>query len=143
MPDAMSSVDRAALDAAYRRTRYVVPSLQLTLRVGQHHPDLDEVLSREGVQSWVFLSAANPYSGLLCDAENRARHDNLLRALDEAGYRYVEGYGEASGENWPAERSVLILGMDHAAAAQWAERFEQNAVVAGVLSGTAELLWFA
>lgn len=133
--------DRAALDAAYRRTHYVVPSLQLTLRIDRLHPDLDEELARLGVSDWVFLSAANPYSGPLCDAENRARHDNLLRALDAEGYRYVEGHGEAPGEQWPAERSVLVLGMDAAAGEAWANRFEQNAIVTGRKGEAARLRW--
>ncbi|GGP19260.1 DUF3293 domain-containing protein [Silvimonas iriomotensis] len=139
-PDADSRL--AALNAAYMATRYVVPALGLTLRVGQHSPELDAVLRQHDAHGWMFISACNPYSrAVLCQHENLARHQNLLDALNTAGLVFFEGFGEGDDGQWPAEPSALVLAVDAPAAAAWGQRFEQNAVLSGTLGGAAGLLW--
>ncbi|TJZ76332.1 DUF3293 domain-containing protein [Chitiniphilus eburneus] len=128
--------------AAYRATRYVVPSLALALRIGATHADLDAVLQRHGVRSWAFVSACNPYSAAqLCAHENLARHQNLIDVVRQSGWVCFEGAGEPRGGDWAAEPSLLILGIARGDAMALGERFEQNAVVFGDMGGVAELLW--
>ncbi|GAA5785080.1 DUF3293 domain-containing protein [Chitiniphilus shinanonensis] len=128
--------------AAYRATRYVVPSLALTLRVDAPHPDLDGELQRRGVAEWAFVSACNPYSAAqLCAHENLARHQNLIDAVRAAGWGCFEGAGEPAAGDWAAEPSLLILGIGRDEALALGCRFEQNAVVLGRLGGVAELAW--
>lgn len=136
------SAAKAAFEAAYRATRYVVPVLGLTLRVGQTHPDLDTVLRQHSATSWMFISACNPWSAAaLCRYENLALHQSLLDAIRTAGLTLFEGVGEADDGQWQAEPSALVLGVDEAAARQWGERFSQNAVLFGRVGESAQLLW--
>lgn len=136
------SAATAAFEAAYRATRYVVPVLGLTLRVGQSHSDLDTVLRQHSATSWMFISACNPWSAAaLCRYENLALHQNLLDAIRAAGLTLFEGVGEADDGQWPAESSVLVLGVDEVIARAWGERFAQNAVLFGRTDEKAQLLW--
>ncbi|SMC22248.1 Protein of unknown function [Andreprevotia lacus DSM 23236] len=135
----LDPVRKAELERAYRATRYCVPALQLVLRIGEHSPALDALLRDNGLESWAFISAANPYSGVLCDYENRARHQNLLDAL--VGQPFWEGSGEPDSPGWLPEPSVLVLGIARDAALVLAQRFEQNAIVSGKLGEAAALIW--
>ena len=50
--------------------------------------------------------------------------------------------GEGIGDDgtWPPERSLLVLGIDHAGAVQLGHRFGQRAIVWGELGGLAALV---
>ncbi|BCL75379.1 hypothetical protein JHS3_11150 [Jeongeupia sp. HS-3] len=137
----MTPAERASLDAAYRATRYVVPALQLVLRIGRSHPDLDAVLQQHGVVAWAFVSAANPRSVALCEHENRARHQNLLDALVAQGLTHFDGLGEPADRNWAPELSVLVLDLSQDAARCLGCQFDQSAVVWGEYGAVAELCW--
>ncbi|WP_035055524.1 DUF3293 domain-containing protein [Andreprevotia chitinilytica] len=137
----MHSADIQSLEAAYRATRYTVPSLGLVVRIGELHPDMDALLNREGVPGWAFVSAANPRSGALCENENLARHQNLLDQLAASSYVYFEGLGEPATADWTPELSVLILDIERDAALDIARSYEQNAIVYGPPGHEAELLW--
>ncbi|KAF0811681.1 hypothetical protein IGB42_03839 [Andreprevotia sp. IGB-42] len=137
MPPAISP----ELAAAYRATRYTVAALGLVLRIGQRHPDLDALLTRRQFDGWAFVAAANPYSGALCEQENRARHQNLLEALATGQHVFFEGMGEPVGSDWQPELSVLILGISRDDALALARYFEQNALVYGRVGDMAELVW--
>ncbi|WP_432720389.1 DUF3293 domain-containing protein [Jeongeupia wiesaeckerbachi] len=137
----MNQAERQRLDAAYRATRYVVPALGLSLRIGLHHPDLDAVLLQHGVVAWAFVSAANPRSVALCEYENRARHQNLLDLLRHRGLVCFEGAGEPLQPGWAPEPSALVLGVSQAGALRLGRDFDQHAVVQGALNGPATLCW--
>ncbi|AOX99252.1 DUF3293 domain-containing protein [Jeongeupia sp. USM3] len=137
----MDAVERQRLEAAYRATRYVVPALQLGLRIGRRHPDLDAVLQQHGVVAWAFVSAANPRSVALCEHENRARHQNLTDTLAQCGVTWFDGIGEPLDAGWAPESSALVLGVSAERATQLGHDFDQYAVVFGELGGAAQLLW--
>ncbi|GHD70046.1 DUF3293 domain-containing protein [Jeongeupia chitinilytica] len=137
----MDAAERQRLEAAYRATRYVVPELHLSLRIGRHHPDLDAVLHQHGVVAWAFVSAANPRSVALCEYENRARHQNLLETLHRRGFVCFDGLGEPLLAGWTPEPSVLVLGLSQDEAIRLGRDFDQHAVVHGALQGAALLCW--
>lgn len=74
------------------RTRYEVdvPDLgSVALAIGQPSAAIDDVLRRYGADTYAYLTAYNPQSTTLSDAENRRRHEELCRVLSEAGYAYL------------------------------------------------------
>ncbi len=129
------------LESAYRATAYVAetPDGPLVLRVGEASAALDLVLEARGVVSWAFVTAHNPGSVPTPAAHNEARHGELCAAVAEAGYFFFEGAG--TGEGWPPEASLLVLGMEEAVAAALGRRFGQTAIVVGERGGAARLLW--
>ena len=138
------SGDRRALHEAYRRTSYraaLASGARIAIRVGQTCAALDEELRARGLATWAYVTAANPHAERLSEAENAARHAQLVSAL--AGYVCREGESAGDDGAWPPERSLLVLGIAEPAAVRIARRFEQEAIVAGALGEPARLVFCA
>lgn len=136
------------LDQAYRATIYWVglPHAYVPLRIGRLAPLLDEFVEHLGIKEWAFLTASNPGSELLPPSENRQRLAGLIEAVERAGHAWHPGIGvgESSAEPpWPPEESVLVLDIDHEAAAALGTAFGQKAIVIGRRSHAPELRWLA
>ena len=73
----------AALIAAYRATDYVLfdPDGDVVLNIGRANPAFDRMLDRRAATSAVVVTAYNPHSVVLSEAENRARHAELTALL--------------------------------------------------------------
>jgi Protein of unknown function (DUF3293) len=129
------------LEAAYRATAYTAetPDGPLALRIGEASAALDCLLAVRGLTSWAYVTAYNPGSIPLSDAENERRQRELRAAVVQSDHPFYEGAGV--GEGWPPEPSLLVLGMDEAEATALARRFGQLAVVVGERGGPARLLW--
>jgi hypothetical protein len=135
------SIDKSAtsnlapvLLQAYRETHYRVTTgpndpEAFVLRVGEASKPLAILHKKSGVDCSAYITACNPWSESLPDAENIRRQENLLHALRTRSLRWVEGIGKHPSNQWPGEPSVLILGLSLAAAKVLAEDFEQNAFV--------------
>ena len=145
----MSEPERAALEAAYRATAYEAlgPGVELDLRVDEQSAALDALLTSTGRISWAFLTAWNPRSQPLAPEENAERQRALWAALEASSGEGGEpplllpGRGRGLEGDWPAEESVLALGLPRAAALQLARRFEQHAFLGGRRGDFAELVW--
>jgi uncharacterized protein len=113
--------------AAYRQAEYMVHSPQTVIRIGEPNRALDQLIAP--ARSAAFLGAANPGSEPRSEEENRVLAAALKQALEAAGRRYFDGEGRDPSGAWPAEPSVLVLGIARAEAAELACRFGQNAFV--------------
>jgi hypothetical protein len=131
------------LAASYRTTtfRVLAPTGPIDLLVGRRCPDLDELLHREGVSCWAFLTAWSPGGRTLPVAENRRRNDLLLRRLRDTGVPVLPGCGIGTDPDWPPEDSLLAVGLDRPTAARLGAEFGQDAIVVGDRDASAELSW--
>ncbi len=118
---------RAELAEAYARTLYRVDGA-FTIAVGGPCPE---------ARPWAFLTACNPGSEPLPDAENARRTEALKAAL--AGWEVYPGESTSPEGEW-REASFFVVGIDEAAAADVARRFGQLAFVCGD-GGAARLVW--
>jgi Protein of unknown function (DUF3293) len=127
---------------AYRRTAFTAdtPTGRLSLRVGQHCPELDHLLHDRGVSAWAFVTAFNPGSRRLPDNENEARQRRLKAAVASLGLSSYPGEGVADNGEWPPEHSLLILGLTRVDAARLGRDHGQVAVLYGELGRKSELL---
>ncbi len=126
---------------AYRVTDYVVfSSPSVVLRIDQSNAELDALLVREGKQSAAFISAWNPYSERKAQEENDRAHRTLMDDLKQRGYALIEGEGKGRVGDWPAEKSVLAIGIDRVASEEVGRRFLQNAIVFHELGEPSKLL---
>ncbi len=124
-----TSISAATLQA-YRETEYrVAGDTPLTLRVGLACPELLSLHARHRCSTSAFVTACNPCSRSLTDAENHARHAQLGAELASRGLAHFEGVGQHPTNGWPGEPSYLILGLDLEAARALGNRHEQNAIV--------------
>jgi hypothetical protein len=120
-----------ALIAAYRATRYAVDDrpVPFVLVVDEPSAALATCHRRHGVHCSAFLTAWNPHSQLAPADRNAAAGAALEQRLHAAGYRLLAGRGVDPSGAWPAEHSVLALGLERAAACAIAREFGQAALV--------------
>lgn len=126
---APSRIDPALLQA-YRETDYVVHAQpDFVLHIDQPSAALAAYFQRRGVNAGCVMTAWNPYSQSLPDAENQARQIRLEQALQQAGWQWVRAVGRHPQNAWPPEVGCFVEGMDEAAASEWGLAYQQNAVV--------------
>jgi hypothetical protein len=131
-----------ALFAAYRNTSFYADTLRgrLCLRVGRASPEIDALLAAYGVRTWAYVTGVNPGSILLTPDENEERHQRLELEVRRRGYTSFPGEGIGDDDQWPPERSLLILGIGRDEAIRLGREFGQRAVVYGEEGGAAMLL---
>lgn len=134
-------IKKQTLAAAYQATTYQIKTPKINIKIGQLHPDLDELLIDNNVYTWAFISAWNPHSKLATDANNQIQHEKLKASLSHQNYRFLEGLGIPAQADWVAEVSLLVLDISKNSAIDLAQKFQQSAIVYGALSQEAELVW--
>ena len=141
-PDRKPHDRRRRLLDAYRATSYQadVEGETVRLRVARETPELDARLAGWNLDSWAFLTAANPGSLPLSDEENRARHEELVNLLAGLGCKMWQGLGVADDDGWSPEVSLLVPGLCRDEAIRIGRRFGQVAVVFGRVGEAAELV---
>lgn len=80
---------------------------------------------------WAFVTAWNPGSGALCESENRARHENLMRRLEQRQWRHLPARTLDPGGSRPDEPGVVILDRSLDETAALGRDLEQDAIVHG------------
>ena len=131
------------LDRAYRRAIYRVElqtgSLDFAVSVASE--GLCRLLRSHGAETAAFLTACNPGSRPRAAAANETAHAALLAALSPLGHTVLPGVALDPDGIWPAEPSLLVLGIGRADATATARLFRQNALVWMDAGGTPELVW--
>lgn len=138
------NADHDRLRAAYEATEYRVdegPRGRFVIRVGARSKDADALLAAADADAWAFITAVNPRSVPLSDAENAARMARLVQVVRERGLVHYAGAGVATDASWPPEPSLLVLGIDETAAVAIARAFDQHAIVVGRRGEGARLVW--
>jgi Protein of unknown function (DUF3293) len=124
-----SAIDPALIQA-YLETAYQVHDARpCTLEIGVACPILAELHKTHAVTESAFITACNPFSRLLKETENTARHAKLGQLLKQRGFVFLEGIGKHSTGNWPGEPGFLVLGISLEAASALANQLEQNAII--------------
>src|SRR5215203_2556843 len=132
------AVRELALWDAYRHTTYVVALEDpIPIRIGWNPRRLRRLLKAHNVSTWAFITAWNPGSVALPDAENARRNEAL--AGDLRRWTVVAGQG-VGDDGTPPEGSYLVLGIGREAAVAAARRYGQLAIVCGTLQTGAELV---
>ena len=126
---------------AYRRTSFLVeiPGETLCIRIDHVSTIPDDLLANEGVHSWAYITAWNPGSVPLSEGENMTQARQLESEVRQAGYKFFRGQGVGTGDEWPPEPSLLILGIAAEDAMQLGRKFGQIAIVTGRRGGPAQL----
>lgn len=122
---------------AYHNTDYHVNGFQEPIRIGQISSEADAVLKANACTEWAFITAWNPMSEQLGEAENRFRNAGLKAQL--GAWVVKEGAGCAREGNWPPEESYFIAGIPLESAVMLARIYAQRAFVYGRAGEPAEL----
>jgi hypothetical protein len=124
--------------AAYLQTRYWVDGHDEPILIGACNPQLDQLLQKQGLSTWAYITAWNPLSQMHLDLENHRRNTQLLKEL--TGFLVLKGKGEGQNGDWPPEESFLVLGISRQEAEQLGRLHGQRAIVFGGIGKPAELV---
>lgn len=139
--DSVPVLDRRLIQA-YLRTVYRLVEPRFDVRIGRPNPALDRWLNQSGWGTYAFITACNPGSVLLPDAENKRRQDALFRALCAQGMQVpLPAVHIGAGGDWPPEASWWIPELAAETAVALARQFGQNALVFGQKDAAAVLWW--
>lgn len=127
----MSSAIPAALIASYHAADYRAGSgaAAISLRIDQHSEALAQLLAGSGRQCAVFITACNPGSQPHSPAANQAAQARLREELNRHAEQVIEGSSSDPSGAWPAEPSLLALGVELDVAQALGRQFGQNALV--------------
>ncbi|HQU62216.1 MAG: DUF3293 domain-containing protein [Nitrosomonas sp.] len=130
-PDsAIDSVIDAVTIKAYLETEYrIYSATPFTLKVGMACPILAELHKTHAVTESAFITACNPFSTILSETDNVARHTELEQLLTQRGFVFFQGIGKHPTDNWPGEPGFLVFGIGLEAARVLARQLEQNAII--------------
>lgn len=126
----MQSELDASLINAYRETEYrVTQDHPLVLRVDVPSLELAAIYEAKGATCAAFITACNPFSRELSDADNAMRQAELAAELRRRSLSSFKGVGQHPSGDWPGEPSFLVLGLALEAAKSLGKAYEQNAVI--------------
>ena len=131
--------------ASYKNADYVVfghqrGSPELVIRIDRVNPALDEILTHNEAASAAFVTACNPRGEKKTYEENEAAAAALRASPALIGYAWFKGEGRDPEGRWPAEPSLLIVGIARKEATQLGEVLNQNAIVFIEKGGKPELI---
>jgi len=115
---------------AYLETHYHVHGdAPTTLKVGDFCPTLSALHAAASVECSAFITACNPFSQELDDAENALRQVALAHTSRQRGLITLDGVGLHPTNRWTGEASFLALGLSLSDARSLGAEHGQNAIV--------------
>ena len=120
---------QAFLETHYRVHQDGPDAPPLTLRVGQASAGLAALHRTHSVDCSAFLTAYNPFAKKVDDASNLQRQAALKQEVNRRSLVLLPGEGQHPANGWPAEPSVLVLGLSLEAAKVMGRQYEQAALV--------------
>lgn len=136
-----SSILDSALIQAYLETDYHVSTpAPFIIRIGELCEPLIELHKQHGVDCSAFITSWNPYGVDIGEAINQRRLSTLREESLRLANRVLDGFGNHPSNSWPAEPSLLILGLSFEEAKWLGIRHEQNATVWTAADGIPELV---
>ena len=127
MPSALSE----ELIGKYLTAQYQIrmDTSAITLQIGRRSAPLAALLRATANQNAVYITACNPASKLISPEENQSAMVRLYEKVTcYSNHIYCGKSIDPSGE-WPAEESLLVLGIDLSTARSIGQEFGQNAIV--------------
>jgi len=127
---------------AYKNTTYLVysPIGEIDIRIGVMNPLLQQLLLNNSSESWVFITAYNPYSVMQDAGVNTILNTQLEDYLSGKRYLFFKGIGVGDDNSWEPEASFMVLNIRKEDAVKLGRQFKQNAIVTGVIGNSAELI---
>ena len=127
---------------AYKNTTYLVysPIGEIDIRIGVMNPLLQQLLLNNSSESWVFITAYNPYSVMQDAGVNTILNTQLEDYLSGKRYLFFKGIGVGDDKSWEPESSFMVLNIRKEDAVKLGKQFKQNAIVTGVIGTFAELI---
>jgi hypothetical protein len=120
--------------ASCMHTRYTIDMPEgpaLTFAIGVFNPELDRLLRYAHTSTFAYLTAWNPHSTNLNQADNQQRHQQLCRDLQQRNITFLTGYAIPNTEEWEPEACVFAFNMSRTIVHELCETYAQDCAVVG------------
>jgi hypothetical protein len=138
--DSPDWLDRRLVEA-YLRTTYRAVSPFFEIKIGVKNAAFEKWLEERGFKTYAFITAWNPRSKMLSEAENRLKNKDLEADLKKVTRLVAPALNVPAASDWPPEESFLALGISPEDVIELGKKFTQNAVVWWEKGGVPELWW--
>jgi hypothetical protein len=125
----MSVLDDELIEAYKLTDFHVKSSPPFILNVGLKSNELIDMFKQHRVSSAAFITAWNPYSESLTDAQNYDRNLKLFSDISNKCYIALDGFGQDPIGKWAGEESFLIIGIDLDSSKALGYSYQQNAII--------------
>lgn len=121
-------IQNSDLMAAYLKTEYRVQTAGgvTVLGIDQKSDFLERANKMHLTDQCAFITACNPASQLVSDAENEAAMEQMNEEVSERWPKYFAEGVDPTG-TWPPEASYLVMGIDYRDVIELAHKYNQNA----------------
>lgn len=128
--DCPESLDRSLVNA-YRTAefRVFVGDQEWVLHHGERHPQLETWMKQRGLTGLAIITACNPGSVPLEEAENRRRNKELEQEIKALGLLFGPALNQSADGKWP-EPGFWIANIS-----------QGQAITMGLLFGQAAVVW--
>jgi hypothetical protein len=114
----------------YAETEYHVSALSpFILKVGHQSPELQAAYAEMEADTAFFITACNPFSEILPNAENLELQKNLATELAARKLKFLNAVGKHPESDWPGEAGYLVFGLSQDEANAMGAQWRQNAIV--------------
>lgn len=135
-----STIPTELLDAYYSTTYIIQGGLNIEIHLKRDNQPLNDYLLENGIKSWAFITAENPFSASVGKEANKKLNAVLEQYLTKHHLGYIPGYGKPANDDWEGENSFFITNISRVQAMKIGEQFKQNAIIYGNVDEVAELI---
>jgi hypothetical protein len=133
------------LEQAYLETDYIVylprTREEIVLKVNDPHPKTwINIMYGNDFHTYLYITAANPCSGLAEKRENHKRNYKLARSLEDLDLFFFFGHAKSKDRTW-TELSFCVFNVTREFARNISFFFAQNAYIFGARNKFPELCW--
>jgi hypothetical protein len=119
-----------ALITAYRNAIYEIEAeSRIILKVSEYSHLLEDLHKKHNCSASALITACNPRSQILSDAENAQRMAVLTTEVEALGYAHLPAVAKDPEDKWPDEPSLWIARLTKNKAEHLARSFEQNGLL--------------
>lgn len=127
--DQRTSISSELLKAYSKTEFHVFLEPPVVLKIGVISPPMGDLFRNSKINTAAFLTAFNPFSQAVTDADNEQAQARLSCDLQNGGFEALPGEGQDPEGLWPGEPSFLVLGISRLKAETLGRQFGQNAMV--------------
>ena len=129
MTDLKTDIPESLL-RAYKSTNFEVHAdPDFILKIGEFSPELKNLFSKVNYSTGCFITAYNPKSVELPNAENKILQNALYKEFKRSEYHVVNGLGSDPTDQWEGEPSFFVMGISLPEAKIFGRKYRQNAIV--------------
>lgn len=122
----------------YEATCYSILNPKIDIYLTKENEYLQSFLKEHQFTTWCFITAWNPFSKALSLEQNKTL--NVLLETDLDGYSIFPAEGKDTIGDWLPETSFFVGNITREQAIILGKKYEQNAIVYGVVTELPELI---